>query len=613
MSVLKTLFGPFTSQDPSSVLIRKTAKRQWKILALTIFTSLFEAFSEGITLGLVFLSIEVISSPSSKAFDWSSLKFIDAFPYISDFLNGIQNTYVFLFLLLFALVTQALQSLSRYLNMVSIGFFSARVRSIITAKIHDQILAFSFPYASSYKIGDLLDYASSGSDAIRLYIDQSSGLFVLVCLLFTYLVVLLAISPWLLLAAFCVGICLGVVQKKLLPSIRSGSESVTSEQVLVSTAITENFQGLRLLHSNGMLDIASSKIRSRLITLESSMRSQVVRLSIITPLTTFLPVFAIVSIASLSLVFLGSKSSGILPSLVTFVLALQRLTIRFGMAANIVSSLADNSGRMGRLDRILSPIGKQFRPTNGVPFINLSTAISFNSVSMKYSSDGNPALNNVSFILPRGKSLALVGSSGAGKSTIADLLTGLYIPTSGEILIDDLPLLNYNLSSWQQHLGIVSQDTFLFNTSILENVSFGSPKATFLSVKDACRAAQADEFIESLPSGYDTIIGERGYTLSGGQRQRISLARAILRHPALLILDEATSALDSQNELLVQDALAQLDSSITILTIAHRLSTIVRADNILVLDKGLVAEQGTHQDLLSLNGVYSRLWNLQSK
>ena len=613
MSVLKTLFGPFTSQDPSSVLIRKTAKRQWKILALTIFTSLFEAFSEGITLGLVFLSIEVISSPSSKAFDWSSLKFIDAFPYISDFLNGIQNTYVFLFLLLFALVTQALQSLSRYLNMVSVGFFSARVRSIITAKIHDQILAFSFPYASSYKIGDLLDYASSGSDAIRLYIDQSSGLFVLVCLLFTYLVVLLAISPWLLLAAFCVGICLGVVQKKLLPSIRSGSESVTSEQVLVSTAITENFQGLRLLHSNGMLDIASSKIRSRLITLESSMRSQVVRLSIITPLTTFLPVFAIVSIASLSLVFLGSKSSGILPSLVTFVLALQRLTIRFGMAANIVSSLADNSGRMGRLDRILSPIGKQFRPTNGVPFINLSTAISFNSVSMKYSSDGNPALNNVSFILPRGKSLALVGSSGAGKSTIADLLTGLYIPTSGEILIDDLPLLNYNLSSWQQHLGIVSQDTFLFNTSILENVSFGSPKATFLSVKDACRAAQADEFIESLPSGYDTIIGERGYTLSGGQRQRISLARAILRHPALLILDEATSALDSQNELLVQDALAQLDSSITILTIAHRLSTIVRADNILVLDKGLVAEQGTHQDLLSLNGVYSRLWNLQSK
>ena len=182
MSVLKTLFGPFTSQDPSSVLIRKTAKRQWKILALTIFTSLFEAFSEGITLGLVFLSIEVISSPSSKAFDWSSLKFIDAFPYISDFLNGIQNTYVFLFLLLFALVTQALQSLSRYLNMVSVGFFSARVRSIITAKIHDQILGFSFPYASSYKIGDLLDYASSGSDAIRVYIDQSSGLFVLVCL-----------------------------------------------------------------------------------------------------------------------------------------------------------------------------------------------------------------------------------------------------------------------------------------------------------------------------------------------------------------------------------------------------------------------------------------------
>jgi ATP-binding cassette subfamily B protein/subfamily B ATP-binding cassette protein MsbA len=208
--------------------------------------------------------------------------------------------------------------------------------------------------------------------------------------------------------------------------------------------------------------------------------------------------------------------------------------------------------------------------------------------------------------------LALVGPSGAGKTSIADLLTGLYAPTSGTIRIDGTSLDALDLASWQQRLGVVSQDTFLFNATIADNIAFGSPGATPAQIQTSCQAAQAAGFIESLPQGYDTLVGERGYRLSGGQRQRLSLARAILRDPELLILDEATSALDSQNERLVQEAIERFERNHTVLVIAHRLSTIVKADQILVLEGGRVVERGSHRSLLAERGAYHKLWEQQS-
>jgi ATP-binding cassette, subfamily B, bacterial MsbA len=232
-------------------------------------------------------------------------------------------------------------------------------------------------------------------------------------------------------------------------------------------------------------------------------------------------------------------------------------------------------------------------------------------VGLQYAPELPPALHEISFTLPRGKMLALVGPSGAGKSSIADLLTGLYAPSAGQIWVDNTPLEQLELATWQHRLGVVSQDTFLFNATIAENITFGAPGATLSQVKSACQAAQAAGFIESLRMGYDTLIGERGYRLSGGQRQRLSLARAILRDPEVLILDEATSALDSQSERLVQEAIERFERNHTVLVIAHRLSTIVRADQILVLDHGRVMEQGTHANLLDQDGLYKQLWQQQ--
>jgi subfamily B ATP-binding cassette protein MsbA len=609
--LVRRYLNPFLSEEPVAVLIRETARKQWRLLALNLGSTLLEAFSEGATLGVVFLAVEVLSAPTSSPFNWESNPLLNWSPGLASWLNSLPSTGLVLGLLLLALLLQGVQSLTRFLNRVSVGYFAARCRALVTARIHSQVLSLSFACASRYKVGDLADHANQGPEAIRIQLEQSSSLVVAVVLSITYLAVLVGISPWLLLVVLLMGGVITVLQKRLLPRIRAGSRAVVDAQVSIYSRITENFQGLRLLHSSGQLDDADQRLRHRIADLEQQLRGQARRLAIVEPFSAFLPILAITLICSLSLLLLGGRSSGVLPSLVTFVLALQRLTQRLSGIAAITNYLAENSGRLQRLNEILSPNGKQFRHAHGLPFKGLKQEIKFESVDLKYPGHATTALRDISFSLPRGKTLALVGISGAGKSSIADLLTGLYTPTAGQICIDNISLNQLDLASWQQRLGVVSQDTFLFNATIAENVAFGALSVTRRQVEAACEAAQASRFIECLPEGYDTVIGERGYRLSGGQRQRLSLARAIMRDPELLILDEATSALDSQTELLVQQAIERFEKDHTVLVVAHRLSTVINADEILVMVDGRIVERGSHPDLICHRGFYADLWRAQ--
>jgi ATP-binding cassette subfamily B protein/subfamily B ATP-binding cassette protein MsbA len=296
---------------------------------------------------------------------------------------------------------------------------------------------------------------------------------------------------------------------------------------------------------------------------------------------------------------------------VTFVVASQRLNSTFGTIATSLAALNTNAALLDLLNKLLEPADKQFRRRSGLKFKSLQQGITLRNLTLQYGPELQPALRNINLNIPSGSTVALVGSSGAGKSSLADLLVGLYEPTEGQMLVDGKPLNDFDLISWQQQLGVVSQDTFLFNATIAENISHGSPNATRAQIVEAAEKAQAAGFISDLPDGYDTLIGERGYILSGGQRQRLSLARAILRDPELLILDEATSALDTQSERLVQQAIDQFERQHTVLVIAHRLSTIVKADLICVLEKGQIIEQGSHQQLLDRKGTYAGLWRQQ--
>ncbi|MCU0533020.1 MAG: ATP-binding cassette domain-containing protein [Hydrococcus sp. Prado102] len=246
-------------------------------------------------------------------------------------------------------------------------------------------------------------------------------------------------------------------------------------------------------------------------------------------------------------------------------------------------------------------------------YSRLKAGIHFENVSFAYPESEKIVLDEVNLWIPKGKMIALVGASGAGKSTIADLLSRFYDPSAGRITVDGEDLRDYDLKSYRQAMGIVSQDTYLFNNSVRYNISYGLENVPDEAVIEAAKRANAYDFIIQLPQGFDTTIGDRGVLLSGGQRQRIAIARALVRNPDLLILDEATSALDTVSEQLIQQAIEELCQERTTLAIAHRLSTIQKAHQIAVMDRGKIVEIGTHEELLSLNGYYARLYAMQFK
>lgn len=254
---------------------------------------------------------------------------------------------------------------------------------------------------------------------------------------------------------------------------------------------------------------------------------------------------------------------------------------------------------------------EQLQDHGSVALTGINRGIEFQGVSLCYDGQTEPALAGIDLSIKAGEIVALVGSSGSGKTTLASLLPRFYEPTEGRIVLDGTPLSSYQLQSLRAHIGIVSQEVVLFDDTVSNNIAFGRIGASHADIEQAAQSAYAHDFIMRFPQGYDTVIGERGVKLSGGERQRLAIARAILRDPPLLILDEATSALDTKSERIVQLALANLMKNRTTLVIAHRLSTIQNADRIAVLDRGVIVEIGTHEELLRLDGVYRRLHAMQ--
>jgi subfamily B ATP-binding cassette protein MsbA len=248
---------------------------------------------------------------------------------------------------------------------------------------------------------------------------------------------------------------------------------------------------------------------------------------------------------------------------------------------------------------------------NAIVLKDFKNGIEFRNVSFAY--DTQPVLKNVNLSIPKGRTVALVGASGGGKSTLADLVPRFYDPSSGEVCIDGISLRDYDIESLRKQMGIVTQESILFNDTIFNNIAFGMPNVSRDAVMQAAKIANAHDFIMQTDKGYDTTIGERGSRLSGGQRQRLSIARAVLKNPPILILDEATSALDSESERLVQDALFNLMKNRTSLVIAHRLSTIQHADEIIVIQEGQIAERGTHTELNARGGIYQKLSDIQRR
>lgn len=279
--------------------------------------------------------------------------------------------------------------------------------------------------------------------------------------------------------------------------------------------------------------------------------------------------------------------------------------------SNAVSSIQGGMASLDRVSEVLDYDLKVEEIENPVDISGLKNKIEFKNIGFFYDRD-NIILKNFSLTIPKGKTIALVGQSGSGKTTIANLLTRFYDVSEGEILIDGINIKDLNLKQYRHLLGMVTQESVLFNDSVFNNILMGKPEATEAEVIEAAKIANAHQFIEMLPEKYHTNIGDDGNKLSGGQKQRISIARAVLKNPPIMILDEATSALDTESERFVQEALEKMMQNRTSLVIAHRLSTIQKADLIVVMERGNIVEQGTHQELFKKNGVYRKLVELQN-
>ncbi|PSN08517.1 ABC transporter [filamentous cyanobacterium CCT1] len=385
---------------------------------------------------------------------------------------------------------------------------------------------------------------------------------------------------------------------------------VREKSGLISSRLTNNLSGIATIKSY----TAEAYERDRVAVESNAYRQSNARAIALS--AAFVPLIRIVILIGFTAtLFLGgvavangSLSAGTYGFLVFII---QRLLWPF----TDLSELMDEYQRaMASVRRVMTLLDTPVAIAQGHLALPLSTVrgeVQFADITFAYS-DRNSVLQNLSLQVPAGQTIGIVGATGSGKSTLAKLLLRFYDVQNGQISIDGVDIRDLNLPDLRRCIGWVSQDVFLFHGTVAENIRYGSFDATREQVIQAAKLAEAHEFIEQLPQGYDTIVGERGQKLSGGQRQRLAIARAILKDPPILILDEATSAVDNETEAAIQKSLAKITQGRTTIAIAHRLSTIRQADCIYVMDRGAIEEQGTHDELLSLNGAYANLWSVQA-
>lgn len=608
--LLHRLVIPFGAGLPRTALarlIRQTARQAWPLLAANLLSSLVLALSEGLTFAVIYQAARLLSGGGAPVL----LNLPGPLAPLGQVLSVWPAGSQFGLLLACAVGLQTLMSLARYGNGVSAGWFAARCQRRVSPEMHRYLLSLSYGCASRYRVGDLANRVTLAPMTVQIQLQEGGHVLTNMLLMGVYLVVMLLLSPWLSLVVIAMALAMALMQRQLRPSIRRISLQLAEVRRRLVSGITEDIQILRLLHSTAGITAALERLEQGAVLQEVRMRQMTRLVMMPESISDLLPVLAAAGIGLLSWHLFGGNGALLVPNLVTFVLVLQRLNLCVARISGSLNRFTQISGSMQEVEELLDPADKQFRRQGGVPFTALEQGIRLEGVELTYPGRPLKALGGINLEIPVGTTVALVGESGGGKSSLVDLLVGLISPSCGRIVVDGLDLEGINLDSWQQKLGVVSQDVLLLSGSIRENIAFALPDAGEAAISAAAVAADAAGFIEALPEGYDTVIGERGFRLSGGQRQRLSLARALLKNPELLILDEATSALDSPSEARILQAVDRFAKGRTVLTVAHRLSSVVHADQILVLHQGRIVERGRHGELVELGGCYAALWEAQ--
>lgn len=595
----------WASVSPSRKLLLDIAWYQKRrLLWVLVFGSLAAAL-EGLTFALLAVALELLATNGSLQADKLA-------PYGLSWIGNWSSGRQFIVLVASAVLCQVGKSVFQVLNTQVSTLLSAMAAQQVQQKALGIILDMNFGHASRHKVGELTNFVVVPAESVAQVLINGLNFVTNLLTILAYVVVLCTISIPLFVAALFLFGAVVWMQKLVGRKIGWLSHTMALQQADLSRKVVEGIGGLRLVHAFHRRDLIKDQVSVLQNRFIQTMRELNLRLAMLGPLSESLLLIGLGGFLLVGFFLFKSNRYTLLPDLLTFIAVLNRLSQRVSQLGIGWSTLRAYASRVSVLNEILGTKPEQMLRTCGKEIPQFPVVIRFENVSLQYTGREEHALRDINLELERGKSLALVGPSGSGKSSLADLLLGLYEPTGGRISVDDVDLRDLDVASWRGLLGVVSQDTLLFNASVRDNLLFANPEATNAEMIDSLRAADALDFIEKLPKGLETLVGERGFMLSGGQRQRLAIARALLRKPAILILDEATSALDTNAEQAVQATLDSLASGGTRLIIAHRLSTIKNADRILVLDKGQIVESGCHNDLLRKNGLYASLWHIQS-
>ena len=509
------------------------------------------------------------------------------------------------------ILCNVLSNAFRYLGSMTVETMRTRTLQRMRNDMFERTMSMNVGYFSDQRKGDIMSKITSDVMVVQFCITNTlQVMFREPFLILGYVVMMVNISWQLTVFSILylpvVALIIGSIVKRLRHPAQQGQERM-GEMVSV---MEESLSGVKAIKSYNAFGYISSKFRKINEVMSDILLSMARKQQAASPMSEFLGITAI----SVVLVFGGSLvTKGVMTAagFVAYIAAFSQLTRPL---RSFIDQFANINQGIAAGERIFSIIDAESAvqdKADAVALEEFKDKIEFKNISFSYDSS-REVLHDVSFTVRKGETVALVGPSGGGKSTLSELIPRFYDPAVGEISIDGKPLADYTQESLREKMGIVSQDTILFNDSIRANIAMGREDATEEQIVAAAKIANAHDFIMQTEAGYDTNVGDRGMKLSGGQRQRLSIARAVLRNPEILILDEATSALDTESEKLVQEALTSLLEGRTSVVIAHRLSTIHNADRIIVIDSGRIAEQGTHAELMAKNGIYAKLIEMQS-
>lgn len=588
---------------PVLTLFKFVDRYRW-ILVLIVGLGILSSLSEGIGLGLLIPFLDLILSVDSSSNSGGILVRILRL-YGLDFdpnsrLLLIGGTMVAMILL---------KSIISYLNVSVTAWVNGAVTYNIRIAAFDQLLNVAYDYIVRRDPGRLQMLVDNEIRRINIAINLSYNLIVSSCTAVVFIGLLLLIS-WQLTLTFGVSIVIGsLVIQRISRRARGYGREVVKAHENLAERLVDAISAMRMVRAFGQED----RERRRFAELAGRVKQAFIRSERVSG--TVVPIMEVIYLPLFVCAVIVAWYAGVgLPTLFTCLVLVYRLQPHVKKVDQTRVQLNTLLGSVEAVAELLEQNNKPYLRSGVVPFPGLGNGIELRSVTFEYGDDSaNPALRNVSFYIPAGSVTAVVGTSGAGKSTLVNLLCRFYDPTAGEIIVDGVDLRELDIKDWRGRVAVAGQDAELMTGTITENISYGRPDASEEDIRSAARLANAAEFIEELPERFATRVGTRGLRLSGGQRQRVGLARALLCKPDLLILDEATNALDSLSETAVQRTLEQLRGGTTILVIAHRLSTIRDADHVVVLSDGRLVEQGRPEDLFSANGVFSKLYELQSQ